>query len=288
MACGIWLLVFICFKLCVLLVGTPPSCPSGQYVVPTDDGDKCCQMCRPGNRTKPECTALQSTFCAVCGDGTYMDKYTARKQCHQCLNCTKGTGLRRIRSCKFDRNTMCEPLEGFLCVRGSVDRCVAAQQHSTCAPGQYISTAGTSSTDTVCGDCREGTFSDGTFMSCQNHTQCSWHLKQGTNYADSVCLEGLTAAEWTGLVIGILLLLMLSCVLVILIRKHRCQKVRRTAIPADDENKEELKEIITENKSHDTAEIKCVINNTSPKCSLKTIRTPESGGCERPGAGCQV
>ncbi|XP_053705965.1 tumor necrosis factor receptor superfamily member 14-like isoform X2 [Synchiropus splendidus] len=171
MACGIWLLVFICFKLCVLLVGTPPSCPSGQYVVPTDDGDKCCQMCRPGNRTKPECTALQSTFCAVCGDGTYMDKYTARKQCHQCLNCTKGTGLRRIRSCKFDRNTMCEPLEGFLCVRGSVDRCVAAQQHSTCAPGQYISTAGTSSTDTVCGDCREGTFSDGTFMSCQNHTQ---------------------------------------------------------------------------------------------------------------------
>ncbi|KAM8830099.1 tumor necrosis factor receptor superfamily member 14-like [Synchiropus picturatus] len=199
-------------------------------------------MCPPGKRIKAECTAWQSTSCADCGDGTYMNTFTEEKQCHQCLNCTEGTGLRQISSCKFDQNTVCEPLGGFFCVSGSVDRCVAAQQHSTCAPGQYISRAGTSSTDTVCRDCSEGTFSDGTFMSCQVHTQCSWRQQPGTIYADSVCLEGLTAAEVAGIVIGILLLLMLLCVVVIVIRKHRRQKELPRAAPGDEDNTRPLQE----------------------------------------------
>ncbi|KAM8829740.1 tumor necrosis factor receptor superfamily member 14-like [Synchiropus picturatus] len=157
-----------------------------------------------------------------------MDKYNGEKQCFQCLNCAEGTGLREISSCKFHQNTVCEPLEGFFCVSGSVDRCVAAQQHSTCAPGQYISTAGTSSTDTVCGDCSEGTFSDGTFMSCQNHTQCSRLQQPGTISSDSVCLEGLTAAEWTGVVAGISAVI---CVPLCLLIKRICCKRKETREP---------------------------------------------------------
>ncbi|XP_053705590.1 tumor necrosis factor receptor superfamily member 4-like isoform X2 [Synchiropus splendidus] len=170
---------------CTMLVGTTRSCLQFEYVLRTDQGEECCPKCVPGHRVKTHCTEWQSTSCIACDEGTYMDKYNGEKQCFQCLNCAEGTGLREISSCINTRNTVCEPLEGFFCVSGSVDRCVAAQQHSTCAPGRYISTAGTSSTDTVCGDCSEGTFSDGTFKSCQNHTQCSRLQQPGTISSDS-------------------------------------------------------------------------------------------------------
>lgn len=54
--------------------------------------------------------------------------------------------------------------------------------------------SGTASTDTECSDCSSGTFSDGTFHSCQPHTQChSLNLQQitaGTSAADAQCGEG--------------------------------------------------------------------------------------------------
>ncbi|KAM8830161.1 tumor necrosis factor receptor superfamily member 14-like isoform 1-T2 [Synchiropus picturatus] len=221
---------------------TARSCLQFEYVLRTDQGEECCPKCVPGHRVKTHCTEYQSTSCIACDDGTYMDKYNGEKQCFQCLNCAEGTGLRQISSCKFNQNTVCEPLEGFFCASGSVDRCVAAQQHSTCAPGQYISRAGTSSTDTVCGNCSEGTFSDGTFTSCEVHTQCSRLQQPGTIYADSVCLEGLTAAEVAGIVIGILLLLILLCVVVIVIRKHRRQKELPRAAPGGEDNTRPLQE----------------------------------------------
>ncbi|KAM9785904.1 tumor necrosis factor receptor superfamily member 14-like [Neosynchiropus ocellatus] len=138
-----------------------------------------------GHRVETDCYGIvRSTSCTVCDGGTYMDKYNGEKQCFQCLICSEGTGLREISSCMNTRNTACAPLEGFFCVSGSVDRCVAAQRHSTCRPGQYISRAGTSSNDTVCGDCSEGTFSDGTFASCQVHTHSYLHLSTfSSNFA---------------------------------------------------------------------------------------------------------
>ncbi|XP_053705594.1 tumor necrosis factor receptor superfamily member 14-like isoform X6 [Synchiropus splendidus] len=214
---------------CTMLVGTTRSCLQFEYVLRTDQGEECCPKCVPGHRVKTHCTEWQSTSCIACDEGTYMDKYNGEKQCFQCLNCAEGTGLREISSCINTRNTVCEPLEGFFCVSGSVDRCVAAQQHSTCAPGRYISTAGTSSTDTVCGDCSEGTFSDGTFKSCQNHTQCSRLQQPGTISSDSVCVEGLTPGEWAGLVAagisaGI-------CVPLCLLSKRICCKRKETREP---------------------------------------------------------
>ncbi|KAM9785906.1 tumor necrosis factor receptor superfamily member 14-like [Neosynchiropus ocellatus] len=180
---------------CTMLIGTTRSCLPFQYVLRTDIGEECCAKCIPGLRVKTDCTEFQSTSCTACDGGTYMDKYNGEKQCFQCLICSEGGGLRQISSCKFARNTVCAPLEGFFCVNGSADRCVAAQRHSTCRPGQYISRAGTFSTDTVCGDCSKGTFSDGTFTSCQVHTQCRRLQQPGTIYADSVCQEELQTPE---------------------------------------------------------------------------------------------
>ncbi|KAM8830097.1 tumor necrosis factor receptor superfamily member 14-like isoform 1-T1 [Synchiropus picturatus] len=227
-----WLLVFIRFQFCTLLVEASLTCLPHLYVVRTEEGDDCCPKCPPaGKRIKAECTARRSTSCAACDGGTYMDTFTGEKQCHQCLNCTEGTGLREISSCTSREDTVCEPQEGFFCVSGSVDRCVAAQQHSTCAPGQYISRAGTSSTDTVCGDCSEGTFSDGTFTSCQVHTQCSWHLKQGTISANSVCLDGATAGALASVVAVILLI----CGAVFYWMKNQ-PETGTTQVPGDDNN----------------------------------------------------
>ncbi|KAM9785908.1 tumor necrosis factor receptor superfamily member 14-like [Neosynchiropus ocellatus] len=224
-------LVFTCFQLCTMLVGASLTCPPHLYVVRTEEGDDCCPKCPPGNRIEAECTARQSTSCAACDGGTFMDTFTGEKQCHQCLDCTEGTGLREISSCTTREDTVCAPLEGFFCVSGSVDRCVAAQRHSACRPGQYISRAGTSSNDTVCGDCSEGTFSNGTFSSCQVQTQCSWYLQQGTVRSDSVCIDGVTA----GAVAGVVTLMLLICGVALYWIKKR-PETGTTPVPGGDNN----------------------------------------------------
>ncbi|XP_047425673.1 tumor necrosis factor receptor superfamily member 5-like [Mugil cephalus] len=155
--------------------------------------NECCPMCPPGNRVKIHCTEFRTTSCLPCTSGTYMDKSTKHKQCFQCTNCDTGSGLKVKTSCTTTSDTVCEPLEGFFCIDLIKDQCVAAQKRKDCDPGQYIKEKGTSSSDTVCSDCSDGTFSDGTSTSCHQHTQCeSMNLQlitAGTSSADSVCGE---------------------------------------------------------------------------------------------------
>ncbi|GLD45589.1 tumor necrosis factor receptor superfamily member 5-like isoform X1 [Lates japonicus] len=126
-------------------------------------------------------------------DGTYMNQLTGLKHCFPCTNCDTGSGLKIKTSCTPTSDTVCEPLEGFYCIDSKDKGCVAAQRHRNCEPGQYISKKGTASTDTECSDCSGGTFSNGTFTSCQTHTQCeSINLQligPGTASTDAECAE---------------------------------------------------------------------------------------------------
>uniref|UniRef100_A0A3Q3FDU3 TNFR-Cys domain-containing protein n=1 Tax=Labrus bergylta TaxID=56723 RepID=A0A3Q3FDU3_9LABR len=99
-----------------------------------------------------------------------MDKWTYRRECYDCTSCDEGSGLKRKTSCTIESDTVCEPLEGFYCSDSRED-CEEARKHRRCEPGEYIREQGTSSTDTVCSTCSDGTFSDGTFTSCRNHKQ---------------------------------------------------------------------------------------------------------------------
>uniref|UniRef100_A0A4W6D4E8 TNFR-Cys domain-containing protein n=1 Tax=Lates calcarifer TaxID=8187 RepID=A0A4W6D4E8_LATCA len=121
-----------------------------------------------GSRVKTDCTEFRSTSCLPCLEGTYMNQPTGLKDCFPCTNCNTDPGLKIKTSCTSTSDTVCEPLEGFYCMDVKDKGCEAAQRHRHCEPGQYISKKGTASTDTECSDCTDGTFSNGTFTSCQH------------------------------------------------------------------------------------------------------------------------
>ncbi|XP_047425688.1 tumor necrosis factor receptor superfamily member 14-like [Mugil cephalus] len=193
--------------------------------------NKCCSMCSPGSRVKTDCTESRSTSCESCSNGTYMDKATGLKQCFSCTNCDAGSGLKVKRSCTTTSDTVCEPLEGFFCIDLIKDQCAAAQKHKDCDPGQYIKEKGTSSSDTVCSDCSDGTFSDGTLTSCHQHTQCeSMNLRlitAGTTSTDSVCgVKMSNVGVIVGVFIGVVVILVIPVVVAAILyyfkRKNKC------------------------------------------------------------------
>ncbi|XP_038578972.1 tumor necrosis factor receptor superfamily member 14-like [Micropterus salmoides] len=173
------------------------TCLRGEY----QTGNECCPVCPAGSRVKTDCTDFIRTSCLPCTEGTFMNQQTGRPECFLCSTCDAGSGLKINTSCTTTSDAVCEPLEGFYCLDSTGNGCRAAQRHTSCQPGQYISQKGTAFTDTKCSDCSVGTFSDGTFTSCQPHTQCeSINLKAGTASTDAECGE--QSSDRTGVVIG--------------------------------------------------------------------------------------
>ncbi|XP_051806105.1 tumor necrosis factor receptor superfamily member 14-like [Acanthochromis polyacanthus] len=172
-----------------VFTGHTLTCHPAAYQI----GNECCPMCPAGSRVKTDCTEFRMTSCLPCLKGTFVDKPTGQKKCFDCTNCDEGLGLKVKTSCTTTSNTVCEPLEGFYCIDPRGNNCVAAQKHTICHPGQSINQTGTAFTDTVCSDCSNGTFSDGTFTSCQSHTQCESInlklIKPGTSSTDAKCGE---------------------------------------------------------------------------------------------------
>uniref|UniRef100_A0A673MMI6 TNFR-Cys domain-containing protein n=1 Tax=Sinocyclocheilus rhinocerous TaxID=307959 RepID=A0A673MMI6_9TELE len=172
----------------------------------------CCPMCAPGNRVLWHCTVDTSTTCAPCNTSTYTDESNGLEICFPCSACD--AGLRIQKACTRLSDTVCEPLEGFFCMVQEKGSCRLAVKHSQCKPGEYIQQRGTANTDTVCGECINGTYSVGTFTACQPHTLCQSmgrkQLKMGTTSSDARC-------EHTpnGLVVGIIATVAVVVVVVI-------------------------------------------------------------------------
>ncbi|XP_027869504.1 tumor necrosis factor receptor superfamily member 5-like isoform X1 [Xiphophorus couchianus] len=171
-------------------------------------GEECCPMCPIGKRVKADCTEFENTFCSPCTDGTFMDQPNGLKRCNPCSTCDSGAGLKEKQQCVITADTVCEPMEGFYCTDLKSGGCSVAQKHRSCEPGHYISRMGTASTDTECSECSSGSFSDGTMLSCQPHTQCENEnlqlIKAGTASTDAECGE--KSSNITGIVISVLFL----------------------------------------------------------------------------------
>uniref|UniRef100_A0A4W6CUI6 TNFR-Cys domain-containing protein n=1 Tax=Lates calcarifer TaxID=8187 RepID=A0A4W6CUI6_LATCA len=197
--------------------GNSLTCHPAEYQI----GNECCPKCPPGSCVKTNCTEFRSRSCLPCLEGTYMNQPTERTQCFPCTNCDAGSGLKIKTSCTSTSDTVCEPLEGFYCIDVKDKCCMAAQRHKHCEPGQYISKKGTASTDTECSDCTDGTFSDGTFTSCQPHTQCEsinlQLIRPGTATTDAQCGEH--SSNMTVTVISVVVSLLLIAAVVIFIKK---------------------------------------------------------------------
>ncbi|KAK2814444.1 hypothetical protein Q5P01_000450 [Channa striata] len=194
------------------------TCHRSEYVI----GNECCPKCLPGSRVKTDCTEFRSTSCLACLDGTYMNQPNGRKYCLSCTNCKTGSGLRIKTSCRTTSDAVCEPLDGFYCVDSTENSCVRATKHRSCEPGQYVSSKGTASSDTLCSRCPDGTFSDGTLTLCRPHTQCESQnlqlIKAGNAAADAECGEKSSNRTRTlvGAIVFVVFILILGAVLFLL------------------------------------------------------------------------
>ncbi|XP_064778203.1 tumor necrosis factor receptor superfamily member 14-like isoform X1 [Oncorhynchus masou masou] len=209
-------------------IGSCIACGRAEYRI----RDECCPMCSPGNRVHRHCTEFTSTSCVPCVDATFLDEPNGLMKCKVCTNCDPGLGFKVKQPCTYSSDTVCGTLEGFYCLDPTKDGCRAAQRHSSCKPGQYISHTGTTSTDTVCSDCTGDTYSDGSLAACQPHTQCDTlklqQIKSGTHWSDSEC--GPQISPIATLVFSVVLgvLAVIAAVTTAAIMKRRRRKHQRS------------------------------------------------------------
>uniref|UniRef100_A0A3P9NFE0 Tumor necrosis factor receptor superfamily member 5-like n=1 Tax=Poecilia reticulata TaxID=8081 RepID=A0A3P9NFE0_POERE len=191
--------------------------------------DGCCPMCPAGHRVKTDCTEFSSTSCLPCSDGTHLDQSNGLKSCTRCSICHSGAGLKVKQQCLRSADTVCEPMEGFYCTDSTSGGCAAAQKHRSCEPGQYISRMGTASTDTECSECSSGTFSNGTMLSCQLHTQCEKEnlqlIKAGTTTTDAECGEKNDSITGVGIIVLVVSLVIVVSVIVAIVALWRKKKI---------------------------------------------------------------
>ncbi|XP_032421032.1 tumor necrosis factor receptor superfamily member 14-like isoform X2 [Xiphophorus hellerii] len=191
-------------------------------------GEECCPLCSPGHQVRTDCTEFKSTICQKCSDGTFMDLPNGLKRCNPSSTCDSGAGLKVKQQCERSADTVCEPMEGFYCTDLKSGGCSVAQKHRSCEPGHYISRMGTASTDTECSECSSGSFSDGTMLSCQPHTQCENEnlqlIKAGTASTDAEC--GGKSYNTTGIVIGVLVVyLLVAAAIVVVVVLWKTKKI---------------------------------------------------------------
>ncbi|KAL4604874.1 tumor necrosis factor receptor superfamily member 5-like isoform X2 [Arapaima gigas] len=142
------------------------ECDSSKYEI---DG-KCCSMCSPGTRVYMHCGENITNGCVPCLRGTFNDKPNGVLRCQKCTTCDEGLGLKMVKECTASSDTVCGVLEGNYCIEPYEGGCRAAEKHTTCKPGQFIKRPGTNSTDAVCENCPEKSYSDGFSTSCTPHT----------------------------------------------------------------------------------------------------------------------
>ncbi|KAM9474949.1 tumor necrosis factor receptor superfamily member 14-like isoform 1-T2 [Clarias gariepinus] len=201
---GTYVICLVLLKLIRLMLCKP--CNTAEYKI----NEECCPMCAPGHIVLKHCDSDSGTQCKVCTGSTYTDEPNGLTACLTCTVCDEGAGLRVKRKCKYDSDTLCEPLPGHYCTESHGESCRKAQEHSACLPGQNINQTGTTWIDTVCKDCPQETYSDGSFMDCKPHTNCESlgqiTITQGTKSSDAVCTH---KPFHFVLVIGVVLLLLL-------------------------------------------------------------------------------
>ncbi|XP_045063273.1 tumor necrosis factor receptor superfamily member 14-like isoform X3 [Coregonus clupeaformis] len=189
-------------------IGSCIACGRAEYRI----GDECCPMCSQGNRVYKHCTEFTSTSCVPCVDSTFLDEPNGLMKCKVCTNCDPGLGLKVKQPCRPSSDTVCGTLEGFYCLDPTKDGCRAAQRHSSCKPGQYIS------------------HTDGSLTACQSHTGCEsvglQEMKPGFPWSDSECgpqLSHSTARGIIGVVASMTVLMILAgaVFLLIVVRKRK-------------------------------------------------------------------
>ncbi|XP_067873314.1 tumor necrosis factor receptor superfamily member 9-like [Heterodontus francisci] len=111
---------------------------------------------------------FNSGQCIPCPAGSYTASPNTRRSCHRCQQCLGGKFL-ILAPCTGTSNTKCRCVEGFMCTTMDCRSCAA---HKVCKKGQEVQQKGDSFNDTICSDCRNGTYSDTGVGVCKPWTDC--------------------------------------------------------------------------------------------------------------------
>uniref|UniRef100_A0A8C9TF33 TNFR-Cys domain-containing protein n=1 Tax=Scleropages formosus TaxID=113540 RepID=A0A8C9TF33_SCLFO len=181
-----------------------------------------------GSFVYTHCTRTDIIVCVQCPNSTFTDKPHGRHICNPCTACNEDSGLKTVKECKPSSDAVCGALEGNYCTDPYEGGCRAAQKHTTCKPGHFIKHPGTHSNDTVCENCPENSFSDGSSTFCTPHTNCKANrlptVKAGDSVSDAECGE-------RSQIPVIVAIIALVCYLVVIIREiYKC-KYQKTASP---------------------------------------------------------
>ncbi|XP_016085870.1 tumor necrosis factor receptor superfamily member 14 isoform X1 [Sinocyclocheilus grahami] len=199
------------------------GCARAEYDI---DGE-CCPMCAPGNRVYWHCTIDTSTTCVPCPVSTYTDESSGLTKCFSCTVCDTVQHLKLKKACTRSADTICEPKEGFHCIKLNKDSCALAVEHTECKPGQYIKQTGTPFTDTVCAGCTDGTYSNGSLMACLPHSKCETmgltEIKAGTTSSNAECEKVTSVGLIVGVTITVLVAVAVTLLACIIYRKHKAR-----------------------------------------------------------------
>ncbi|KAL1269979.1 hypothetical protein QQF64_032268 [Cirrhinus molitorella] len=188
------------------------ACARAEYEI----NKECCPMCAPGNHVYWHCTVDTSTTCVPCPALTYIDEPNGLDKCFPCSVCDVELGLRIKKACSRSGDIVCEPLNRFYCIEKKKDSCRFAVKHSECHPGQYVKQTGTAFSDTVCGNCTAGTYSNGSFTACRPHSNCEIEglkeIKPGTMSSDVECGKSFPVIIIVGVIVGVIVFVLVTAV----------------------------------------------------------------------------
>ncbi|XP_044301261.1 tumor necrosis factor receptor superfamily member 14 [Varanus komodoensis] len=165
------------------------TCQEWEYEI----NHECCPTCGIGYRVSRHCTALSSTHCVPCTNGTYTEHPNGLSRCLRCRACDSGAQLRVREPCTYVKNTVCACKKGYFCIAStSKGSCEGCKKHAVAPAGFKVTQRGTETSDTKYEPCPPGTFTE-TEMSpfCKNWTDCSKEGKTedraGSSTSDVTC-----------------------------------------------------------------------------------------------------
>uniref|UniRef100_A0A8C9QUQ5 TNFR-Cys domain-containing protein n=1 Tax=Scleropages formosus TaxID=113540 RepID=A0A8C9QUQ5_SCLFO len=198
-------------------------CDRAEY----ETNGECCPMCSPG---KLHCTEFTSTSCVPCIGATFTNRPNGLSYCFPCAVCDQGLGLKTMTECTASSDTVCGVLEGNYCTDPYEGGCL--EKYCLC-----FTVIGTHSNDTVCENCPENSFSDGSSTFCTPHTDCKANrlptVKAGDSVSDAECGE-------RSQIPVIVAIIALVCYLVVIIREiYKCKYQKTASPPNGDAPKQE-------------------------------------------------
>ncbi|XP_038629888.1 uncharacterized protein LOC119950948 isoform X2 [Scyliorhinus canicula] len=172
-------------------------CPSHQY----QKNGNCCDKCPAGYKKIKDCHGNEKTKCEQCKADEYLDYPNYTNYCIRCSYCEEGSNLVTAAHCSPTANTQCQCKSGYYCSSRLGKKCERCRKLTKCGPGKGVIEKATGNSDSVCGPCPSGNYSNVTdsISPCQRHTHCAligqYILIPGTAIADSICTSILSTSE---------------------------------------------------------------------------------------------